>query len=172
MLPNSRNQTVDTISPLEAATINDLQDCIVGAKHGASSVLVHASAFNTLGQSGFSWNLGSLVWQLDDRLAWASVPVPPGARITEIDWVVNKNSLAAGMVLSVVGKRFGSPVAGLSITGSDASAGSGHHVVSYAGSFDVPANGTSIYLVAGFFSGAGTVVGIELESATVKFSRL
>lgn len=177
MLPISRNETHDNTTTIKPSTIDDIQDCIIGAKHGASSVTVHASAFNTMAQSGFSWSplQGSLIWSLDNRLAFAPVQIPRGVQISGIDWVVDKNGKAAPLRLVVVAKQLGSPMSGLNIQGFDTSSGVGFHEISFSGAFTVPdIAGVTVALFAGFFAGSPSpydVDGIALESATVRFAR-
>ena len=42
-LPLSRNRTYTSISPTNAADLNDLQDCVIGGKHGAVEFMYPAS---------------------------------------------------------------------------------------------------------------------------------
>lgn len=104
-LPISRNTTYTPASPVKSADLNDLQDCIVGNKHGVRTLTVLGDAFNPDGGTfaGFG-STGRNVWTFagppNDRVsAW--VPLHAGDRILTVTWFFNKAGAAALMIFDV-----------------------------------------------------------------------
>lgn len=145
MLPLSRNETHDTSTPLKPSTIDDMQDCIVGGRHGIKKITVPASSFRPVASSS-QWASGLIAHQQDrDRWSFSSlatpgqtiicapVAVPVGATIIKMKAFLNKASTAA--VMGVLLRRDlpnVSTVAGETLVASinDASSGSTDIVVS------------------------------------------
>lgn len=79
-LPDSRNTTYTTVDPVRSNDLNDIQDCIIGAKHPDLEIAYHASDFQpdgataALDQNGY-WLPSGVGFQ------YAPIKLPVGTRI-------------------------------------------------------------------------------------------
>lgn len=90
MLPLSRNTTYTTSSPVKAVDLNDVQDCVIGGKHGAIDIPIHPA----LG-IGIGWTYGTLPnepgWTRDasppvDHFLDLPLTIPVGTEIVSVDF--------------------------------------------------------------------------------------
>lgn len=89
-LPASRNRTYSATDPVLSADLNDLQDMVIGGRHGAL-VLCHPAidAFATTG----SPTIGNYYWQAAaaGNVMVLGLSLPVGGVITQIDAKINQN---------------------------------------------------------------------------------
>jgi hypothetical protein len=89
-LPDSRNETATPASPVKSATINDLQDCIIGRRHGELTYPIPA-------YGGFALHSGSYTVNRDISFPGGAGSVthslhylPVGTVITTVAWEYNR----------------------------------------------------------------------------------
>lgn len=79
-LPSSRNYTVvDGTTPVLASLLNDLQDAIIGGKHGDLSLIIHPSELRSA--TAYSEDYTEIAGSLT---ATVGIPVIPGQRLKSI----------------------------------------------------------------------------------------
>jgi hypothetical protein len=89
-LPTSRDLTVvDGASKVDASLLNNIQDCIIGGKHGSIVVPLHCSIFHPSQWTGTPTQVGNgavTYWWTSGGTAYylASLRVPVGSRITRV----------------------------------------------------------------------------------------
>lgn len=83
-LPTSRNTTYGSTSPVLSADLNDLQDCIIGGKHGSIIRKITAAAAQPATAVG-TWSFDGLGW-IPSALGsiWIPLPVFGGEKITQV----------------------------------------------------------------------------------------
>lgn len=109
-LPLTRNETYSDGTPVRPGTINDLQDGITAAKHGAIVVPFPAAAFQIACDvsayaaeaipefDGFTWNFGLAP---TGRVV-APVLFSVGTKINKLRWKFLKGGSAAGLTMRLV----------------------------------------------------------------------
>lgn len=103
-LPTSRNTNYEPdVTPVKAADLNDIQDCIVGAKHGPidTPFLPHAANGWTSGV-GAVGAVPHIACATPGSLAAAIVPVPVGDRVTAIKCQVSGDGIADAVIKAFV----------------------------------------------------------------------
>lgn len=99
-LPETRNKTfADGVTPVDAATLNDLQDCIIAQKHATRSIPIPACAFQKISGTG---TLGAGQWAGVCEIA-APLEIPAGETIESIAFSYNRGG--AGNVVLKLGVR-------------------------------------------------------------------
>lgn len=107
MLPLSRNETHDTSTALKPSTVDDIQDCIIGGRHGLRPLVLPAASFQKQA-SASQWSNGYLP-HLQDAWRWyfdalsgpgqtrivCPVILPVGATITKLRAWANKAGQSA-----------------------------------------------------------------------------
>lgn len=105
MLPLSRNANHPTGTPIAGHTIDDIQDNIIAAKHGAIVLAVSGAAFAPHGYNPAT----SIPWFGDDwqfyappnNLLKAPLVLPIGTRIKTITWHFSKAGSASTLSMSI-----------------------------------------------------------------------
>jgi hypothetical protein len=89
-LPISRNTDYTAASPIKSVDLNDLQDALIGAKHGPISIIIPAAGWQQ--QSGGGGVLGDGQWTFSAVTSLvADLPrLPVGTVITSIVWGYNR----------------------------------------------------------------------------------
>lgn len=107
MLPFSRTITLGPGSPFPSALGDELQDMIIGAKHGDIPVTIPGACFTLLNP-----NYASAVASFGDDWQWTGTTppndrivcglvLPVGTRINSLIWHFNKASQAAALTMSL-----------------------------------------------------------------------
>ena len=176
LLPSSRNTTYTGGTPVKSVDLNDLQDCLIGAKHPLITRRLSAmsgasfSATQTAGGGNFSPTTSG-AWVATAQFQTLCIPLPVyvNERIVNIRGFV---SCGVTDVLNMEARRTVYTVggAGSSVQLGSAPASAGHsgliERLSITGINEVPGSFTSNYFVlfdAAQFANAPTVYGIELD---------
>lgn len=174
MLPLSRNASHDNTTQLKPATVDDIQDCIIGAKHGLIPISIPAAVFrpSTLDGAGFvTSNLFNWEWASDNRFVKTGLVLPAGTQIIGIDWHIDKAGHAAAFHCSLRGARLGDTSGTIpEFEDDDVSSGFGFHV--HSQTFDITiADGVMYTLSAGYSFGAGSIGATKLEGCVIYVQR-
>lgn len=93
LLPNQRNTTYTANAPVKSGDLNDIQDCIVGAKHPELEIGVAAASF-VLSTAAATASFSPAGWAVagsQNAQLWAPIYPPVGSRITHIKAAWNRN---------------------------------------------------------------------------------
>ena len=90
MLPLSRNTTYTPASPVKSADLNDVQDMIIGAKHGSITMGIDPCGGQAHGANA-DLNTSKVTWSGVDT--WETpLLLPAGTRLTEIKAFISRDS--------------------------------------------------------------------------------
>jgi hypothetical protein len=95
VLPTSRNTTYGPASPVLSADLDDIQDCIVGAKRPSTPRGFFPAFFNA--PANWFCNVGASTYWLSQAgatAAWFTVPVETGDRVTSLQFNVFGDGVA------------------------------------------------------------------------------
>jgi hypothetical protein len=125
-LPDSRERTYTTSTPVNPNDLNAIQDAIIRGAHGELPLVIPASAFIKSAGSTASIlpSTAGDTWQFTtppNDMITAPVLLPVGSRIVRISWRINKVSSGSGMVLQLAKRTADANAPIYSVT--DASAG-------------------------------------------------
>ena len=111
-LPDSRNTTYTAGLPVKAADLNDLQDAVIGRKHGELELWVPASAFLQADTETTDWQYfqaGYLANRSGQFAAFYCCPaLPAGTIINEVHFLVYRQTSITKAFNTRVALPFGS----------------------------------------------------------------
>ena len=127
-LPTSRNRTYAAASPVIAADLNAIQDCIIGAKHGAKTMIIPGTSFkqkNTGAAVVYDNSPTLLTSGAAAADTIASFEIPVGSSITAVRFYVRDNVTGATKWTCDLGKSTLYDAAVNSLVTPSVSAGTG-----------------------------------------------
>jgi hypothetical protein len=169
MLPYSRNETHDTSTSIKPSTIDDMQDCIIGMKHGAIRIPIAAAAFqaSSLDGTGFVVGAGEWQWTTDGRYVHAALSWPAGTKIVGIDWNIDKAGHSAAFFCELRAAKLGVIDFPAGFASDDGSSAFGYHTFAQVFERTMLGDGTMYQLRAGYLGGAGSVGATKFEGCMV-----
>jgi hypothetical protein len=144
-LPLSREETATPASAVDSNTINALQDCIIGGKHGEITIAIGAGAFGIDTAANLTRNFGWLTWT-GAATAIASLRLPVGARLTEVTYHYDRNGAGTIDFLLV---QHTIPATPVTLDTTSISAGTGNASTTITPDYDVVADDEVMIKVSG-----------------------
>lgn len=97
MLPTSRNTTYAAASQVMPNDLDDLEDCIIGNKHGTLEVNIDASLAQDSSDGVLNANGYITAWSTLPQVVHIAIEIPVGKRILSVEVFYNVNGTGSNL---------------------------------------------------------------------------